>query len=104
MRGQAIRNLIEEILKSYQALLPDHWEAFLSLMESERSNLIKPSGMSKGGHFMIFAKFPAHLYSFIKWQMRKRAGIPDFFASRKNYELLAEVCEAIRMRTKPTKI
>jgi hypothetical protein len=104
IKDQALTKTLEEIADAYRAICPSEYTAFLGLVNSASKSLKRPNGMSDEGHFLDLMRFPGRLYPFIKQQMRKRHGIDDFFADKKNYRLVAKVWSEIQTRRKATSV
>lgn len=93
---------LEEIASAFRDHFPSVYNDFMRHVREETKRLINPTGMSAEGHFMIKMYLPSKLYTFVKWQARKRLGIDEFFNDRKNYDLLCKVwsgCQPERKRT-----
>jgi len=101
VKRQAIEKFLEEVAAAWQEQYPKQYEAFCRLVELESAHLIKPSGMTAGGHFLDYCKIPQDLYSFIKWQASKRLGIDDFFREKRNYQLLVRIWPRAKIKTHP---
>lgn len=104
IKDAALTRTLEEIAEAYAAVCPDAYAAFCQIVEQESKNLVKPTGMSKQGHFMDVCRIPAHLYTFIRQQMLKRHGIDDFFRDRRHYDLLLKTWPACKIKRKPSKL
>lgn len=92
---------LNEVCDAFREQWPAIYHDFMNHVKAESKKLVNPSGMSKDGHFMIRMYLPSKLYSFVKWQARKRLGIDEFFNDRENYDLLSKVwagCEAKRQQ------
>lgn len=103
IKGKALEDFLAEVADSFRDLRPSTYEKFRNHVEHESKALIKPSGMSRDGHFMNRMYIPAELYHFIAWQARKRFDI-DFFSDRKNYDLLCRTWSDLETRRRPTPI
>lgn len=102
IKGAALTTTLNEIADAFRALCPSEYDKFLTVISETNKCLIKPSGMSAQGHMMELCKLPQGIYSFVKQQMRKRHGIPDFFSDPKNYYLLCKVWSDCTIRRKKT--
>lgn len=104
VRDQALRNFFTEVFEAYQDLRPEDAAAFRKHVEAESQALVKPSGMSREGHFLNRMYIPSILYSFIKAQARKRLEIDDIWRDRRHYDLLCSVVQSAETRRVPTEI
>ena len=102
IKDQALLQTLEEIAASYALLKPDEYKATVDCARRASDTLAKPTGMSVGGNFMSVAEIPTDVYSFVKWQMKKRHGIDDFFRDERNTRLLLRVFEDFQVKRKPT--
>lgn len=102
IRNAAIDDFLKEVAASFRALCPAEYEMFRKHVKEESHRLVKPSGMSRDGCFLNKMFIPQKLYTFIKWQARKRLGIPDFFADKENYYRLCRMWPDSVTRRKPT--
>jgi len=111
IKNAALESLLEAIGEEYRRVCPGEYEKFIRYVQEESKVLVKPTGMSADGSFMNMMKLPiirtkdgrvGNMYSFIKHQVEKRCGIPDFFADRKNYQLLCKVWKDAYVRKQKT--
>lgn len=90
IKGQALERFLTEVADAFRDLRPSTYKRFAEHVRRESQALIKPSGMSSGGHFMNRMYIPAEIYHFISQQSQRRFG-QDFFSDSKNYDLLCKV-------------
>lgn len=102
VKDAAVTAILEEIASAYADLYPQEYEEFIACCREEEQTLLKPTGMSTDGTMMTFCKIPSTIYSFIKHQMRKRCGIPDFFKEESNYRLVTKIWSTCAIRHKRT--
>lgn len=111
IKNAALEKLLEDIGEEFRRACPSEYEKFIRHVQEESKVLIKPSGMSLDGCFMNMMKIPiirtrdgrvGNMYAFIKHQVEKRFGIPDFFSDRKNYQLLCKVWKDAYVRKQKT--
>lgn len=98
IKNNAVTKILEEIADAYRTLFPQKYEDFLKLIQEEKARLIKPTALSEDGTMLSLCKIPTEIYSFVKWQMRKRCDIHDFFHDRRNYYLLCKVWSDLRIK------
>jgi hypothetical protein len=99
-KNKAVEDVMEEIVKQFVALRPHEAKAMQEYIVGESAHLHTSSGMSKDGTMRNYCKMPKLLYSFIVQQMRKRCGIPNFFASSSDYRLFLKIWSNAKMKTK----
>jgi len=102
VKNAAITVFLEEIARAYHDLYPERYAGILKVLAEENKATIKPTAMSVDGTMLSLAKLPLELYTFIKFQARKRLGIPDFFSDEANFRLLLKVWPNLRIQRTPS--
>lgn len=103
IKNQALEKAFAECLSAYAERYPEHWAALLKIVQEEAQNLIKPSGMSYDGSLLTYCKIPEHLYSAMKFVLRKHCGIDDVWRDPKHYQLLCKVATDLHIKKRPQK-
>lgn len=102
IKNAAAVKVLEEIAEAYHALFPQKYEEFRRMVRDEEARLIRHTALSEEGTMLSLCKIPEEIYAFVKWQMRKRCNIDDFFRWRNNYYLLCKVWSDLRIRRRDT--
>lgn len=100
IKNSALKRDLEEIADAFRAVRPHDYALAIHYAASASKALRRSDGMSDGGHFQQLANMPGLLYSFVKHEMRKRHGIPDFFSSKENWRLLLGVWSDLATKLK----
>lgn len=108
IRNRALDAFLQESVEAFYELCPGEAAAFDRYVDETSHQLIKPSGMSRDGFFLTFAKIPETLHAFLRREYRRRFENEDFFKSdpegEARYYRLFEIWKKARIRRKPTQM
>lgn len=105
MKDQALDNFFKEVVDAFQVIRPTYMERVRHRILEQEARLIKPSGMTTGGHMKMTYYMPPALYHFARQQAKKRLNLDHLFAGpdrHKHYQMLVKHVSFCKVRTKPT--
>lgn len=102
VKNAALARFCAEVADEFRALLPDVYADMLEAIREDSKQLLKPSGMSAGGHFMSYAKIHPYLYAFVRHEYRKRFEDVDFWSDEARVRFLFNCWSDLQMKRKPS--
>ena len=102
IKDRAVDQILEETIAAFYEYLPDTAKLFEDEVRASSASLVDPTGVSADGTMLSYCKIPSVLWSFLKWQGRKRLGVQDFFKDKHNFDRLCKIWRACAVKRRPS--